>query len=450
MQPAVVETVIEARWVIPVEPDGLTLDDHAVVVDRGIIVDVLPTTNARARYQPTELVALGEHVLIPGLINSHTHAPMTLMRGIDDDLPLMTWLQDRIWPAEEEWVSAQYIHDGTQLAIAEMLRGGVTCFSDMYFFPAVSSKLASELGMRMISGVAIFDNPTNSARDPQDSFNQALALHKILQDSESSLVTLALAPHAPYTVSDEPWRQVAKLAEELDVSIHTHLHETVGEISESVAATGMRPIERLAALGVVTDRLVAAHMTQVSDSDLELLIAGGVHVVHCPESNLKLANGFCPVHRLQAAGINVALGTDGAASNNDLDLIGEMRTAALLGKGVSGDAAAVPARTALRMATWAGAQAYRIANRVGSIEVGKEADLTAVDLSSISSQPIYNPVSALVYTATRDQVTDVWVQGKRQLQSGELLNFDLAELRAIAEKWRNRLAPATTHEATDG
>ncbi|MEI6622412.1 MAG: TRZ/ATZ family hydrolase [Actinomycetes bacterium] len=440
MTPTSVDLVIESRWTVPVEPSGLVLTDHAVVINNGIIVEVLPSAEARNRYRPAETVTLPEHVLIPGLINSHTHAPMTLLRGIDDDLPLHVWLEERIWPAERKWVSSEFIHDGTSLAVAEMLSGGVTCFADMYFFPVVAADCARSMGMRMVCGEALFDGPTNSSLNPQQCLERAITMHESLASSDDTLITLALTPHAPYTVSDDLWRQVAELADELDVPVHTHLHETALEVRESLSTHGERPTERLANLGVVTDRLVAAHMTQLSDSDVNLLTEAGAHIVHCPESNLKLASGFGSVHRMTEAGINVALGTDGAASNNDLDMLGEMRTAALLAKAVSGDAAALPAPAALRMATLAGAQAYRIADRVGSIEVGKQADLTAVDLSAIACQPVYDPITQLVYTATRDQVTDVWVQGKRKLSSRELVGVDLDQLRSVAEKWRDRLS----------
>lgn len=405
-----------------------------------MIVQVDSVANIDRDYRPRQRVELTDHVLIPGLINAHTHAAMTLLRGLADDLPLFVWLQEYVWPAEAKWVSEEFVADGTRLAIAEMLSGGVTCFSDMYFFPESAVAVAEEIGMRMVAGMVCFDNPTPYSRNAEECLRKGLELHRAVADKP--LITTAFAPHAPYTVGDSSWQQIVALADELDVPIHTHLHETAQEITDSLTAYNERPIDRLQGLGVVTDRLVAAHMTTVVDTDIELLSRASSHVVHCPESNLKLASGFAPIAQLMDARVNVSLGTDGAASNNDLDMLGEMRTAALLAKGVAGDAAAVPAHAVLRMATIGAARALRLADRIGSIEPGKQADLTAVRLKDHSARPMHDPISQLVYTATRHQVSDVWVDGQARVSSGHLVGQSPDELHAIADKWVERLASA--------
>ncbi len=436
MQP--VDTLISARWVVPVEPEGAVLDRHAVAVSRGRVVDVLPTDQARRRYLPAVERDLPDHVLIPGLVNAHTHAAMSLFRGLADDLPLMRWLAEHIWPAEGRWVSDEFVQDGTRLAVAEMLRGGTTCFNDMYFFPEDTGRVASVLGIRAVVGLILIDVPTVWARDADEYLAKGLAVHDRFRDDP--LVRTAFAPHAPYTVSDQALTRVATLAEELDVPVHMHVQETADEVRQEIERHGLRPLARLERLGLLTPRLVAVHMTQLEPAEVERVAEHGASVVHCPESNLKLASGFCPVERLLDAGVNVALGTDGAASNNDLDLLGEARTAALLGKAVAGSAAAVDAWTVLTLATLHGARALGLEDEIGSIVVGKAADLVAVDLSALETQPVYHPVSQLVYAAGRHQVSDVWVAGRHLLKDRLPTTFDEAEVRARARAWGERIA----------
>jgi 5-methylthioadenosine/S-adenosylhomocysteine deaminase len=350
---------------------------------------------------------------------------------------MMEWLQKHIWPAEERWVGAEFVRDGTALGVAEMLRGGTTCFNDMYFFLDETVRVAEGAGIRACIGLIIRDLPSAWARSVDEYFAKGLKLHDDLRGS--SLVSTAFAPHAPYTVSDEPLERVRTLADELDVPIHMHVHETAGEVAQAEAATGLRPLKRLERLGLLTPRLLAVHMTQLQAEEIETLAATGVHVLHCPESNLKLASGFCPVEELMGAGVNVALGTDGAASNNDLDMLGEMRTAALLAKGISGSAVALPAPMALRMATLNGAKALGLDDRIGSLQRGKSADFAAIDLSAVSNQPVYDPISQIVYAATRDQVTDVWVAGKRVLRDRRLTTLDEAAILQRAVSWQGRI-----------
>jgi 5-methylthioadenosine/S-adenosylhomocysteine deaminase len=398
----------------------------------------LPTELAKQRYQGTVVENLQNHVVLPGLINSHTHAAMSLMRGIADDLPLMDWLQNHIWPLEHQWMSEAFVKDGTDLAIAEMLRGGTTCFNDMYFFPNIAAQQAQQAGIRATVGLIVIDFPTVWAKDSDEYLSKGLTLTEQLRDS--TLCTVAFAPHAPYTVSDAPLQKIAAYAEQLQRPVHIHVHETAHEIDQAVEQTGKRPLQRLQELGLVNSLLVAVHATQLTDAEISLLAEAGATIVHCPESNLKLASGFCPVAKCLDAGVNVALGTDGAASNNDLDMFGEMRTAALLGKAVANDASAVSAMTALRMATINGAKALGLADKTGSLRIGKAADVIAVDMSTLETQPLYCPVSQLVYAASRQQVTDVWVAGRRLLHNRQLTTVNLAELQAKIEVWQQRLA----------
>ncbi|MDY0050021.1 MAG: TRZ/ATZ family hydrolase [Halothiobacillaceae bacterium] len=437
------EQLIHARWVIPVEPADRVLEHHCLRLKGDLIAEILPSAEARIRYPQLPATELPTHTLIPGLVNAHTHAAMNLLRGIADDLPLHTWLAEHIWPAEGRWLSAEFVRDGTRLAVAEMLRGGITCFSDMYFFPEIAAEVALEAGIRAVLGLVVIDFPTPWADGPDQALEKGLSLHAALHNHP--LIGFTLAPHAPYSVSDAPLMRIRVLADQLGLPIHMHIHETAQEVAEALANTGERPLARLDRLGLISPELIAVHVTQLEAAEIDRLAETGVSVTHCPESNLKLASGFCPVARLRKAGINVALGTDGAASNNDLDLFGEMRTAALLAKGVAGDATAIPAAEALRMATLGGALALGMGERIGSLEVGKQADLVAVDLGLLEThQPVYHPVSHLVYAASRHQISDVWVAGKRLLHGRVLTRMNESALFDIAAKWQERLTEKPT------
>jgi len=436
--PTPIDLLIEARWVVPIEPHAVVLDDHAVAVHDGEILAILPIDKARDAYTPNERVILAEHALIPGLINAHTHNPMTLLRGLADDLPLMTWLQDHIWPAEARVMGPEFIWDGVELAVAEMIRGGTTCANENYFFPDVIAATYKQMGFRAVIGLPVIDFPTPWAATSDEYFSRALEVHESLK--AEPLLTTAFVPHAPYTVSDENFIRIRDLANELDIPIHLHTHETALEVQQGKDKDGMRPFARLQKLGIVTDRLLAVHMTQLNDDEIAACAAAGVSVAHCPESNLKLASGFCPAEKLRAAGVNVCIGTDGCASNNDLDMFGEMRTAALLAKAVAGDAAAFDAAFALRAATLNGAKAIGLGDRIGSIEPGKRADLTAVRLDALETQPLYHVASQLVYATGRHQVSDVWIDGQRKLVDGELVGIDKARILSKARAWREIIA----------
>jgi 5-methylthioadenosine/S-adenosylhomocysteine deaminase len=437
-----IDTLIHAQWIIPVDTQDRVLTDHSIALDKGRIQALLPRDQAESQFHAAEVLDLAGHALIPGLINAHTHAAMTLLRGLADDLPLMIWLNEHIWPAESRWVGEEFVHDGTQLALLEMLRGGTTCFNDMYFFPDVTARAAAAAGVRACVGLIVIDFPSAWAEGPDEYLHKGLALRDRFR--EHPLIHTALAPHAPYSVSDGALRQVVTYAEELDIPIHIHLHESRDEIAQSLRDHGRRPLARLEELGLVTPRLVAVHMTQLEPAEIDMLAVQGAHVVHCPESNLKLASGTCPVQeRLLPAGINCALGTDGAASNNDLDLIGEMRSAALLAKGASRNAAALPAAGVLRMATLNGARALGLEAETGSLEPGKSADLVAVDMNRPETQPVYNPVSQLVYACAREQVRHVWVAGRHLLRNREPTTLNGAGILARARDWGKRIEAAS-------
>ena len=432
-----VDTLINARWVIPVTPDCAPREDHSIAVHHGRIVALLPAAEAAARYQARETLERPDHALLPGFVNSHTHSPMSLLRGLADDLPLMEWLRRHIWPVEQRWVGPEFVADGSELAIAEMLRGGTTCFNDMYFFPDVTARTAARLGMRAAIGLIVLDSPSAWAETAAEYLHKGLALND--EYREHPLISTAFAPHAPYTVGDEALIKVRQLSDELELPIHTHLHETADEVRASEASCGERPLARFARLGLLTPLLQAVHMTQLDDADIDLVARTGINVIHAPESNMKLASGACPVARLTEAGVNVALGTDSAASNNDQDMLGEMRSASLLAKHVAGSAQAMDAASTLRMATINGANALGLGDAIGSLEPGKWADIACIDLARLNTQPVYDPVAQIVYAANRDQVTDVWVGGRQLLAEGRLTRIDVDDLLARARAWGPRI-----------
>ncbi len=433
-----VDLILSPKWLIPVVPKEVCLENHSIVINQSRIIDILPTDAISSRYETTKHIKLENHALIPGLINTHTHAAMSLMRGIADDKPLMDWLNNHIWPAEEKWVDQKFIEDGVELAIAEMLLSGTTCFNDMYFFPDVMARTADRLGMRAVTGLIVLDFPTAWAANADEYLDKGMALFDELRHVE--LVTAALAPHAPYTVSDEPLDKVRMLSDELDLPVHIHVHETTHEIEHSIENYGKRPIARMQDLNLLGPNLLAVHLTHILDEEIELLAEYGVSAVHCPQSNMKLASGFCPVNKLLEKGINLGIGTDSAASNNDLDMMEEMRSAALLAKAVSNDPQSLPAHQALEMATLSGAKALGLAEVTGSLEAGKWADMTAIDLSHPSCQPVYEPISQVVYAASRQQVSDVWVAGEQLVENHQLTKINISDCLHRAKNWQQKLS----------
>ena len=437
------DLIIEARWLLTIIPRDTLLQNQAVVIASGIIIDICPISNAHERYEASEFVHLNDHVLIPGLVNLHTHAAMNLMRGLADDLPLMPWLENHVWPAEAQLVSPSFVHDGTLLACAEMLSGGITTFNDMYFYPQAAAEASIQAGLRANLGLVVLEFPTNYARDAEDYIDKGTKVRDQLK--HEPLISFSFAPHAPYTVSDATFTQINTLSEQLNLTVHTHLHETLAEISQSEQAHGMRPLARLANLGLLNSSTTFAHCVHLDDIEMKLLAEHGCHIVHCPSSNLKLASGIAPIADCAKYGINIGLGTDGAASNNRLDLFAEMRLAALLAKGQSGDATVISAHEALRMATINGAKALGLDDKIGSIEIGKLADLAAVKMSDIAMQPCFDVVSHLVYVAGREQVSHVWVNGylkyhKPINNAGVYSNIEPQELDDIINKWQDKVA----------
>lgn len=435
------DLLISAKWVIPVEPQGVVLQDHCVAIKGNKIVAICSTADAETKINASESMHLGNHALIPGLINTHGHSAMSLMRGIADDVPLNQWLEESIWPLEAKFVSEEFVLAGANLAIAEMIRSGTTCFADMYFYPDQVAKACLTANLRVQLASPVLDFPTVWAQDANEYIAKATKLHDDYRHSE--LIHTAFGPHAPYTVSDAPLMKLSTLAEEMDLPIHMHVHETAKEVADALASDGRTPVARLKQLGLLSPRLVCVHATELSDEDIASLAEAGSHIAHCPESNLKLASGFCEVARLSAAGINVALGTDGCASNNDLDMISEMRTAALLAKGVAADASALPAQQALEMATINGARAMGLDALIGSLKLGKYADITAIDLDSLNSTPNYNPISQIVYATQASQVSHVWCSGRLLLNEGEFTGLDLKAIKSDSTKWQGKLSAAS-------
>jgi 5-methylthioadenosine/S-adenosylhomocysteine deaminase len=438
MSPGLKLSLIHPRYLVAVRPQGIVLENHSIAIEQGLIVSIMTRTESEQAYPEAESIELPDHVLLPGFINTHTHSPMTLLRGYADDMDLDVWLREHIWPAEQEFVGPSFVADGARLAIAEMFRAGTTCFNDMYFFPDVLGDTCLETGIRASIGVPLIETQTAWASDIDSYFEQGLRLHD--EWRSESLLSITFSPHAPYSVSDETLRRVATHSRELEVPVHLHLLETTWDIKHSLQHHDLHPLHRLRDLDLLNSRLLAVHMTQLSSEDIDQLVQSGVHVIHCPQSNLKLASGICPLASLLEAGVNVALGTDGAASNNDLDLLSEAQTAALLAKGISGNAKAVDAFQALEMLTINGAKALGIDKLTGSIEVGKAADLCAIDLSCPETQPLYHVVSQVIYAASRRQVSDVWVAGRRVLEAGQLTTIDLEEVTRKAGQWQSRLS----------
>ncbi|MCJ7558957.1 MAG: TRZ/ATZ family hydrolase [Gammaproteobacteria bacterium] len=432
-----VDTIISARHIVPVVPGG-TFVDHALVIHQGRILDLLPKLEAGQKYSTPDWKERPHHTLIPGLVNAHTHLAMTLFRGMADDLPLQEWLREHIWPAEQEWVGPDFVRDGSELGVAEMICGGTTCASDMYFFPEVTARSAAAMGMRMVVGMPIIELETAWAKSAEECFAKGLQVHDAYRGHP--LISTAFAPHAPYTVSDSSLIRISKLANELELPVHMHVHETAGEVADALLASGERPMARLKRLGLLTRQLVAVHMTCLDEQDIAMATEGNISVVHCPESNMKLASGICRVAELAEKGINVCLGTDGAASNNNLSMIGEMRSAALLGKVTAANASALSAADILAMATINGARALGMEDQIGSLERGKWADICCVDMHALHMQPLYDPISQLVFCAESNDVCDVWIGGRQLMDSRRLGNVNQKTLFDKAAQWSERLS----------
>lgn len=433
-------TCLYPKYLIPIEPNTHFLSDHALIIRHGKILSILSNADARQQYPDAHHLELPEHAIMPGMVNLHGHSAMSLLRGLADDLSLMDWLHNHIWPAEKKHVSEEFVFDGSAYAMAEMLRGGTTTINDMYFHHEAVARAGLHTGMRTVVGCSVLEFATGYAPDADTYLEKAITAQQAFQGQDG--IEFRLAPHAPYTVSDSTFKKIVGLSDKHNMGIHCHIHETLDEVNDSLRDHGMRPLQRLHQLGLLSPRLVAAHMVHANEEEISLLARQGVHIAHNPASNLKLASGLAPVHAMQSAGINVGIGTDGAASNNKLDLLGDLRMAALLAKAVSGNPTALNAGKALEMATLCGAKALGMDKEIGSLVPGKRADIIAIDLSAIETLPMFDPVSQVVYAAGREQISHVWVNGRCIMADRKLQNLDENQLKEKAHWWQQRIATA--------
>ncbi len=431
-------TCLHPQWLIPVEPHATVLRQHALVMTDDKISALMPSAQAYQQHADAEHIVLDKHALLPGFVNLHAHSAMCLLRGLADDLSLMDWLNHHIWPAEKQHVSDEFVFDGSVQAMAEMIRGGTTTVNDMYFYHQAVARAGVHSGMRTVVGCSILEFPTGYANDADDYLQKAIEAYQAFAGQNG--VDFRLAPHAPYTVADATFKKIVALSDQYDLGLHCHIHETQDEVAESVKLHGVRPLQRLHNLGLLSSKLIAAHVVHASDEEIVLLQKTGVHIAHNPASNLKLASGFARIHDMQNAGINVGIGTDGSASNNKLDLLGDVRMAALLSKAESGNPTALNAAAALEMATLSGARALGMGDRIGSLVAGKQADIIAIDLSALETQPVYDPISQIIYAAGREQVSHVWVNGRCLMKNRELTTMQIHALEDKARWWQARIA----------
>jgi 5-methylthioadenosine/S-adenosylhomocysteine deaminase len=427
------DLLINAAWVVPVAPNNIALTNHSVAITGNQIVELGPTAQLQQAYQAQEVLDLDHHIVMPGLINAHGHAAMSLLRGAGEDKPLEVWLNQTIWPMEARLMNPDYVRLGTELSITEMLRSGTTTFSDMYFYPEVVAKVCVEQGIRAQLAFPLIEFANPWSTDVPNALHKGLELFHALRHED--LVNVALGPHAAYSLGAEDMERVGMYAAELDIMVQIHLHETAEEVRQAVAQTGQTWIQRLYELGLLGPNLQAVHMTQLSEEEIALIAETGTHVVHCPTSNLKLASGYCPVAKLQEAGICVAIGTDGAASNNRLDMFDETRMAALLAKHEQHNAAAGKAEDAVRMATLDGAKALGIDHLTGSIEAGKAADLISINIHSLGIMPMYNPFAALVHGHTGHAVDHVIVNGQTLVKNSQFTRMNVTDLVQRVHAW---------------
>ena len=429
--------IISASWIFTSNSEGQLLSDYSIVIENDKIIDLVPQDKVFDEYEANDIYQLTDHILIPGLINTHTHAAMSLFKGFADDLPLQDWLNDYIWPAEKEFINSSFVKDGSILALSEMIKSGVTTFNDMYFFPDATAEAVKELGVRSNIGLVVLDFPTNYATDPEDYLLKGFEFRDKWRNEE--LITTSIAPHAPYSVSDEAFTLINTYSEELSINIHTHLHETQWEIEDSIEKYGITPVQRLNNLGIIGPSLMAVHCVHLNDQDMATLAKNKVSIVHNPSSNMKLGSGIADIAKMLKQNLNISLGTDSSASNNRLDMMEEMRLAALLIKGSTKSPESFSANEAIKMATINGAKALGLESIIGSIEKNKKADLVAIDLNSIENQPIYNPLTTLVYSSSRSDVSYVWIDGEIKLKDKKLVKIDEERIIQLAKKWQRKL-----------
>ena len=412
----------------------------AVAIGDGAILAVGPRANVEKRFGARRTIDAANSLVLPGFVNAHTHAPMTLLRGVRDDAELMTWLEKYMFPLEARLARPGFVRWGALLACWEMIASGTTTFVDGYFFEDDVARAADEAGLRAVTGQGIFDVPTPDAKTAAEGLARGERL--LSKWSGHPRITAALAPHACYTVGPETFGKTVDLAARFGAPVLVHLSESPSEIAMMKARYGKTSVRHLAADGLLGPAVVAAHCVQVDDEEIDLLREADVGVVHCPESNMKLASGVAPVGKFLAAGVRLGLGTDGAACNNDLDMIGEMGSAARLHKVASLDPTAVPAPTVLRMATRGGAEALHMEDRIGSLEPGKRADVVVVSLSGPNAMPLFDPFSHLVYSAQAGAVETVVVEGKVLMERRRLKTLDVEAIRENAERYGRRVRRA--------
>ncbi len=429
--------LVSADWLIPMTTENQWIENAGVVICGEEILATGEISKLIKKYPEANKQHFEGQVLIPGFVNSHCHAAMNLLRGLSDDLPLKQWLEDAIWPVEAQFVDDDFVFQGTQHAIAEMLRSGTTCFQDMYFMPDQAAKAVQESGIRASIGLVIVEFETSWAQNAQECINKGLDVYDQFKHSHS--VNFNLAPHAPYTVSKETLEHIGTLSNELSLPVQIHAHETAFEVDSFQQAHGIRPLTRLKEIGLINPLLNAVHMTQLNEGEIEWLAEAGSHVIHCPQSNMKLASGICPTKQLMDANVNLAIGTDGAASNNDLDMIEELRSASLLSKLDYLDPTSMSAYQSLYSATMGGAKALGLQEDIGSLEAGKKADFITIDLNRLETLPVYNPISQIVYASSRDQVTNAWVNGKQLMKNRQLETLNPELIVHHVQKWRNAI-----------
>ena len=430
-----VEILIHAGHVLV--NSNMVLENHTLAVSEGKIIAILPQSEAKKTYMAKETLNLPQHLLMPGLVNAHTHISMNLLRGLADDLKLLTWLQDHIWPAEAAVISPEFVRDGALLAMAELIRGGVTTFNDNYFYMKDLAEVVNQVGMRAVLAECFFKFSTPWSPTPDASFARSEELISFCKTTKT--IYPAIFPHAPYSTDVPLLERLSAFAKKHDLLIHTHLMESQMEIDESIKEYGKRPIKLWHELGLIHDKTIAVHMTHVNDEDLDIILKAGASTVHCPESNMKLASKVSPIQKMLDMGINVALGTDGAASNNDLDMFGEMKSAAFLSKVSTDNPESLNAQTVIEMATLNGAKALHLDHEIGTLEVGKAADMIAIDFATLETQPCYAVVPQLVYNVPRHNVTHVWVNGKMLMDNRKLTTIDETALMQKTRNWQAKL-----------
>lgn len=427
------DVLLDNAFVVTVDPEFRIFPRGAVAVRGGSIAGVGASEQVRAQHPDLAQHDCGGQALLPGFVNAHTHVPMSLFRGLADDLELMDWLQNYIFPAEAACLNEQFVLWGTRLSLLEMIRGGTTTIVDMYMFERVVAEECARVGMRGVCGQALIDFPTPDF----PSWGAMLdgCRDFVTRFKHNGLIVPAIAPHAPYSVSPEHLQEAQKLAEELDCPLLIHLAETKSEHDQVLRERGHSPVTYLDRLGLLTTRLIAAHVVWPDDPEIAVLAERGVGVGHCPQSNAKLASGIAPVVKMLQAGVRVGLGTDGCASNNDLDMWQEMQTANFLQKLANNSPTVMNARETLQLATIGGARAAHLEDKIGSIEVGKRADLIVVRLDSPHQLPVYDPVSQLAYATKSTDVSRVYIDGKLVMAEGVVTGIDVNELReAVAEQ----------------